>query len=271
MKFFDKIISLIKKSNEDNITLYAAQSAFFLILSSIPFMIVLLSVIQYFFNVSENILDLLSHSFYRDIYDFLKGPIYEFTKEPHISFLSVGAITTLWSASRGFNAAEQGIKRIYEILNKKHFIINRLISLLYTLLFVVTLICALIALVFGRTIVSFLDSHISIISFDLGLTEYVLSFILLAIFFAIFYASLSSRKIKFKNHLPGAVFSSLGWGIFSWAFSIYINTFANYSRIYGSLTTIILLMLWVYFCMIILLFGAEINMSILKRKEENNK
>ena len=66
--------------------------------------------------------------------------------------------------------------------------------------------------------------------------------------------------------MPGALFTGAGWILFSYIFSVYINNFSNYSRIYGSLTAIVLLMLWLYSCMTILLYGAEVNMEIIRHK-----
>ncbi|HIU47977.1 MAG TPA: YihY/virulence factor BrkB family protein, partial [Candidatus Avimonoglobus intestinipullorum] len=85
------------------------------------------------------------------------------------------------------------------------------------------------------------------------------------------YKTFSGKKMPYKRHLPGAVFTTAGWMVFSFLFSIYIENFANYSYIYGSLTAIVLMMLWLYSCMIILLFGAELNMLNQIYKERKQK
>lgn len=60
----------------------------------------------------------------------------------------------------------------------------------------------------------------------------------------------------------GAAFSAVGWMIVSWIFSVYLDIFKGFSSMYGSLTTIVLIMLWLYFCMYILLLGGEVNMIL---------
>jgi len=67
---------------------------------------------------------------------------------------------------------------------------------------------------------------------------------------------------------PGAIISAAGWVGFSALYSFYITHFANYSYLYGSLTAIVLLMLWLYFCMNILFFGAEVNVLITSRRRK---
>ena len=77
------------------------------------------------------------------------------------------------------------------------------------------------------------------------------------------YSSTARRSSRIKSgflpHFPGAVFASVGWTMFSYGYSLYITNFPSASYIYGSLAAVCLIMLWLYFCMIILLLGAEVN------------
>lgn len=71
-----------------------------------------------------------------------------------------------------------------------------------------------------------------------------------------------------KVQLMGAAFSAVGWMIVSWIFSVYLDIFKGFSSMYGSLTTIVLIMLWLYFCMYILLFGGEVNVILQEMEQE---
>lgn len=84
---------------------------------------------------------------------------------------------------------------------------------------------------------------------------------ILIMFFLGIYTFVPDKKLKLREQIPGAVFSTVGWMAFSFAFSLYFNHIGgkNYSYMYGSLTAIVLLLLWLYMCMCILFFGAEIN------------
>ena len=74
--------------------------------------------------------------------------------------------------------------------------------------------------------------------------------------------------MEMTHHVPGAVLSAAGWMVFSYAFSMYIDKFSGFSNMYGSLTTLILIMLWLYFGMYITLIGAEFNQLLAKRREK---
>lgn len=265
MKFIKYIISVINKGLEKNISVYAAQSTYYLILSSIPFIMIILSVVQLFIPLDKMVFaEVIPETISPGIRMFLNEITDEILAKPTLSLISFSAITTLWSASRGFSALERGIRVIYDIPKRKFFVADVLISLVYTIAFALVLILFFGVVVFGRAIIYLIEIHISRISININAVQYIFFFLLVAVFFSVVYSGLSSRKIPFRYQLPGAFFTIIGWGIFSFIFSIYVNNFSNYSRIYGSLTALILLMLWLYFCTTIFLYGAQINMEIIK-------
>ena len=83
-------------------------------------------------------------------------------------------------------------------------------------------------------------------------------FMLIAVSVSI-YQFLPNRKSKLRYQLPGAVFTAVGWCGASLLFSVYMDIFKGFSNMYGSLTTIVLIMLWLYVCMYVVLLGGEIN------------
>ena len=84
----------------------------------------------------------------------------------------------------------------------------------------------------------------------------------------VLYEFLPNKRGKLKNQLPGAIFTAFGWTLASFLISIYMDIFKGFSNMYGSLATIVLIMLWLYFCMYIMLLGGEINDLIEKRIDE---
>ena len=87
----------------------------------------------------------------------------------------------------------------------------------------------------------------------------VISLAVLCVVFLLIYKVLPNRRASLKSQLPGAIISALAWSLFSLGFSVYLDVFHGLSSMYGSLTTTVLVMLWMYFCMYIVLIGAEIN------------
>ena len=87
----------------------------------------------------------------------------------------------------------------------------------------------------------------------------VITMIALLISFLLMYRFIPNRKATLGGQLPGALIATVAWEILSVGFSIYLEYFPGVTRMYGNMTTIILLMLWLYFCMYIILLGAEVN------------
>lgn len=267
MKFIKWLISFIFKGLDDNVMVYAAQAAYYLVVSSIPFIIILLSVSQYFIPLDKTeLLKAMPAIMSPSLRAFFGEIIDEIFSKPMISIISLSAVTTLWSASRGLAAMERGVKVVYRIPKRKFFVLDAAFSLLYTVSFVIMLLLSLGVLVFEKTIIYLLESRITWFSININMVQYALFFLIIFVFFTLIYAGFSSRKIPIRYHMPGALFTGAGWILFSYIFSVYINNFSNYSRIYGSLTAIVLLMLWLYSCMTILLYGAEVNMEIIRHK-----
>ena len=178
--------------------------------------------------------------------------------------ISATAVTALWSAGRGMFSVARGLNRVNGRGRKHWYVFNRLICCGYTVLFIAVCILSMGLLVFGRTLQSFIQSHFPLIA---PITGYVIQmrqlwgFGMLLVFFLGIYCLVPDRKENVKAALPGAVFSTAGWMLFSLAFSMYFNFTGgkNYSYMYGSLAAIALSFLWFYICICILFMGAELN------------
>ena len=170
----------------------------------------------------------------------------------------------LWSAGRGMFSVARGLNRVNGRGRRHWYVFNRLICCGYTILFIAVCLMSMGLLVFGRTLQNFIQSHFPLIA---PFTGYVIQLrqlwgaAILLIFFLGIYCLVPDQKESVKVALPGAVFSTTGWMLFSLAFSLYFNFTGgkNYSYMYGSLAAIALSFLWFYICICILFMGAEIN------------
>lgn len=267
MKMYNKIRSIAKIITDDNIFVYAAQASFYIIISSIPFIMLLLSLARYLlpideFSFTSPILALVPEVIKPSL-DTIIGELFD---KASGRMISVTALTSFWSASRGIAAIERGVRNVYHTQARPAFFLDLLASFFYTVMFLAVIFLLLATAVFGTSIMHFLEVKSGILHRIFSKTswlKWIVTFSLLTLFFAAIYTAFSGRKIHFKRHIPGAVFTTVMWIVFSVLFSFYIENFANYSYLYGSLTAIVLLMLWVYFCMIIFLAGAEINVTVL--------
>ncbi len=258
--FFAGIRSFVKKCREDNISAFAAQSAFFIVLSLIPFLMLFISLVQYTPVTESMVMDMVNRVMPEYISPLLVGIIHEVYNNS-IGIVSAAAVAAVWSAAKGVQYLTNGLNQVYDIEETRNWVLLRLRAVLYTLMLVVAIVVSLTLMVFGNSLQRLIVDYVPIAA---DITEAVLrlrSLILLAVlmlFFASVYKMLPNRKTAFRLQIPGSVLSAVGWSALSFGISVYVDYFHGFSM-YGSLTTIILLMLWLYFGIYILLVCAEVN------------
>lgn len=268
LKKFDRIFN---KFEEDHVNEYAAECAFFTILSFIPFIIFFLTLIQ-FTNVGrDSIYFWIEQLVPTTMYGMISGVIDEVYSKS-VGTISVAVIFALWSASKGFYYLSKGLRTVYNSKRPNTNILIRIEGILYTIIFVFAIIAFLVIMVFGNRIHLVLSSKFPTIG---NITSYILkirSFILIIGMFLVLlliYKFIPKNKLRFRDQIYGAIFGAVAWAITSWVFSVYIDLFEGFSNTYGSLTSIVLVMMWVYVCMYIILIGAEINTLVYEYKNNN--
>ena len=259
---FGKAMGLWQELRQLKIPLHAANTGFFLILSLFPALVLLLSIIRY------TPLDV--HSLLR----FLEGIVPEaLLPETELlivstyenttgAVVSLSAFTALWSASRGIYGLITGLNAIYRVPEKRSFWQVRFLSVLYTFAFLLVLLLTLVLHVFGTGILEWMAGSsfpfFRFLSAVVDLRFFLLVFLQTALFSAMFMA-LPNRKNTLSDSLPGAFLASIGWLVFSHLFSLYVEYFPTYSRIYGSVYAVALSMLWLYCCISIVFYGGVLN------------
>ncbi|MCI5492832.1 MAG: YihY/virulence factor BrkB family protein [Lachnospiraceae bacterium] len=250
----------LDKCKRDNINAFAAQSAFFIILSAIPFLMLFSSLLQYT-PVTEGVLmNIINHTLPTYVAPFFVS-IVEEVYNKSIGIVSVAAVVAIWSAAKGFQYIANGLNVINGLEETRNWFVLRFWAIIYTIVFVIAVVITLVLLVFGKSLKMVILQYVPILA---GATEMVLrlrGLIMLGIlilFFAVLFQMIPNRKASFRLQLPGAVLCAVAWYVFSFGLSIYVGYFHGFSM-YGSLTTIVLIMLWLYFCMYIMMICAEVN------------
>lgn len=246
----------------------AAQLAYFFLLSLFPFLLFLFNLIGYFSLDEEVILQTIVNYAPPQVYDLIESNIESMLQIQSGGLLSVGIIGTLWAASNGVNAVRKALNRAYEIKPKRIFIIYRLLSILLTIGMFFVVIVALLLPVFGKMIGEYFFSWFGFSAEFLQIWEtfrWVTSSIIFFIALVALYRLTPNRRVYFRHIVWGALFSTVGFQLVSWAFSFYVGTLGNYSTTYGSLGTVIVLMIWFYLFGMIVLIGGVLNASLHER------
>ncbi|MED9965453.1 MAG: YihY/virulence factor BrkB family protein [Blautia sp.] len=252
--FMDRISS-------DHVSAYAAQAAYFLILSFIPFVLFLTTFIRYTPLTYNLVRDAIIGFVPNNLQSFLLGILGDVYMRSS-AIAPITAIIALWSAGRGMQSITNGLNTIYHVKETRNWLMTRIYSVVYTMLFVISLIVSLTLLVLGTRIQAAIAKHFPIIGDILGRLIGARTLLVFAVLFLVFlflYKVLPNRKATFKSQIPGALITAVAWSVFSYGFSIYFELVPNFSNMYGNLTAIIMVMLWLYVCMNLVLYGAETN------------
>ena len=253
----------MNRMNQDHVSAFAAQAAFFILMSFVPFLMLLLQLVSYVSVTKDMVVEMILQVMpdAGDFRSFLLSIIQE-VYDKSTAVVPISAIFTLWSAGKGLQGLTNGVNAIYHVKETRNYVVTRIRSALYTLVFILAVIGSLILLVFGNSIQKLLTRYIPalarVTAYIIGMRTAV-SLVVLALIFLMVYKFLPNRKTSFRSQVPGAVISAVAWSLFSLGFSVYLDYYDGFSNMYGSLTTIILILLWLYFCMYIVLIGAEIN------------
>ncbi len=258
------------KFNENTLSVHSAHVVFFVIVSLFPFVMFFFTLLKYTPLSEESIVRIFDSIAPGGIEKIFATWVNEAYHRSSGTIISITAITTLWSGSRGFMGITYGLDKIYGVKNKRNWLFNRISSLIYTIAFSIILLISLIVLVYGNKILLAIDSFLSIetpLFIGIFSLRSILGFSIFFLFFLLLYSFIPDRKPKIKEEIPGALFTSVLWILFSYIFSIYIDYFTNFSSVYGSLTYIVLFMLWMYINMDILFIGALINRCLAEGNE----
>lgn len=273
-KFMNLLIHLVVKIKNDDIFALASQLAYYLILSFFPFIIFLMTLVGFSHLNSKQVLEGLRGILPLSVYQLTRSTIIEvFDFQYNTGLLGVSLFLALWTASSAFRAVIKGINKAYNFKETRSFIKRSIISMSSILMLAITIILALALLVFGNVISRYLQDilpfyDVLIVLWDL--CRYAFIFILMIFIFASIYRLAPPKRMRWRDVVPGAIFSTIGWVIISYGFSFYINNFGNYSRFYGSLGAVFILMTWLFLISIIFILGVEINCVIEQVTKKNN-
>ncbi len=254
------IYRFMVKMRNDRVRAHSAEAAFFIIMSVFPILMLLLTLIQFTPLTQEEVVMTIEQITPFETSGLLKPVVSSvFSQSP--ALLSWSAIVAVWVAGKGVMGLTDGLNSIYRIEETRNYFLLRFRAACYTVVLVVALAISLGVLVFGYTIQTYFSKWFPFLKkfSDMMMLPTAIALVMLVFLFLMMYMFLPNRRRKFRAQIPGAIFTSVAWAVFSYAFSIYLDYAVNMSVIYGSLTTLVVVMLWLYFCMYLFFLGAEIN------------
>ena len=264
MSMITKLYKLQKEMrkiiNEAEVGTYASGAAFFLFVSVIPMVMIVSGMLPHDLLEKREMVNISQAVIPDKIYRFLLSVVDSYHGN-NVTLLSVSAIVVVWSASKGVLALIRGLNHIYEAEETRGYILLRLKASFYTIFLLLAILLSAGVLVFGNTLAKWMipDNGLAASLWHLfGWIRHIFVAGMISIVFCTMYSLLPNNQLSWKEHYPGAVVTSVFWTLYSFGFSVYIDYFGGFSM-YGSLTSIVIVMIWLYFCMYIFFCGALIN------------
>lgn len=269
---YDAVDEFFSGMGSRRLTTYSSSCAYYLFMSLVPVIMLLVSVLQYTpltrDVVLEAVADYVPDSLYEIVY-FIVTSIYNGGRVA----LTVSILLTIWSASACMKALLRGMDSVYDAERKEDYIRFSLRACFYMIIFVFILMLSFFVMVYGGKILDYIEQSMPVnhsLDFLFTLAKYlrfVIILALLALVFCLLYKWMPARRLKFRRQLPGAVFSSVAWAAFSFIFSFYVSLSDRFGA-YGYIGTIMVAMIWIFYCFYFLLLGGFINHYIEMKRAE---
>ncbi len=240
---------------------HSAESAFFIIMSIFPLLMLLLTFLKFTSVTPEDLLETIENITPVDITDIVK-PMVDSIYEHTPVLVSGTALALFWTSGRSVLGLMDGLNTIYRIRENRNYILLRLRAAGYTVVLIIAFCVILFIMALGYSAQEYVNRRVIVFRYipRIGtVIPVILSIVLLAVLFLLMFTFLPNRRMKIKTQIPGAIFASLSWYLFTYIFSFFLNFSSRLSTVYGSLTTLVVIMLWLYVSMYLVFLGAEIN------------
>lgn len=264
-----QVISFIIKGFRKGVLVTRASSiAFNLLLALIPASIFLFSLIPFIPipNFQEEMIRLFENILPSNVYSFLKSSIIEIVTKKSEGLLIIMLIATIIFSTNGIHAVINAFVVSAHNFPARSWVNQRKISLV--LLFIVVCMFSLAGfmVIFGKQLLNYLV-EIDLIRKSIVMTLFIFTrwiIVILLLFLAIsfLYYFAPAKKRDFRFFSPGSTMATILFILTSLGFSAYVNNFGLYNKFYGSLGTLLVIMLWLYLNSIAILIGFELNVSI---------
>ena len=273
LSLYDILFFFYKGVKQGAITTRASSLAFNFFLAFFSSIIFLFTLIPYIpiVDIQETLMELITTILPPHTNEIAFSTIYDIINNPRSGLLSIGFVLTIFFATNGVNSLIEAFNSSYHINESRSIIQQRLLSLGITFLLSCILMITILLIMFSKTVVNYLiiteiieNKSIEYILFG----KWMVIIIMLFVGISIIYHFGPTIKKKFKLFTPGSIISTCLIIVTSSFFNYYISNFAEYNKVYGSIGTLIIILLWMYINSIILLIGFELNASIFNAKKQ---
>lgn len=266
--------------NKDDIFERAGSMAFSFTIALFPLLIFLLNLIPYLqdffpYITTQNILNFISEILPGEIYAQTEGTIMDIVSKPRQSLLSFGFFFALFASTQGAMSMMSSFNSVYQTRENRSFLQSRGIAVSIVIILALTVFAASSVMIIGNIFISRLDE---MQLFNSGFMYFLFSSLKFLILLLMFYIATAFIfrfapvvHDKWQFFSVGARLAGFLITFGFYGFTFYLNNFASYNKLYGSIGTLIALMLWLYITSMIVLVCFEVNVSLDLIEEKKKK
>ena len=264
MPLYDVMVFFIKGIRKGSIETRASSLAFFFFLAIFPSIIFLFTLIPYIpiKDFQDQLMDVIKNFMPHSVYEATEDTLSEIIKRQNGGLLSIGFISALYFSTNGFNAMINVFNQTSHSLETRTPFMTRMISILLVLILSTLLVVAIALLVFSEIVLNYFHFLGSFEAYLIIAGRWVIIFALFFCIISFIYYLGPASKLGWKFVTAGSTLATILSLLTSWGFAFYVNNFGQYNKIYGSIGTLIVMLMWIYFNSYILLLGFELNASI---------
>jgi membrane protein len=247
----------------------ASSLAYSFMLALFPATLFLFTLIPYIpiKNFQDELLRLITLILPNDsASNFFSSNVVDIIKHQNGKLLSFGFLSAMIFATNGVNNLMRAFNRSSLVVETRSWIKRRWIALILTVVISISLLIAIIFMIAGQSVIAFIQSYIyskgHFWFYIFAITRWFFVVIIFFVTVSILYRYGPSHKQKWRFLSPGSILATCLAVLTSFGFSYYINHFSAYNKIYGSIGTLIILMIWLYLNSLIILIGFELNANI---------
>lgn len=250
----------LDKCGRDNIGAYAAQTAYFMIMSSIPFLMLLVWVAGFVPSIGAYINEIVYDVMPSEFSPYM-AKILSLVTQASFGAISISAVMAIWSSGKAFQNLMVGLNQVNKIEETRNWVARRLKAVFYTLILLSVIVVIMLMLVFTQKLQYYARNYYGFLAYIVGIRPLfrgLFVFVFLVIVFTFLFTVLPNKHLTFFSQLPGGVICAVSWYLFSLLLAVWVKIFNNFSM-YGAFATMMMFMFWLYFCMYFMLMAAEAN------------
>lgn len=274
MPVYDVAAFFIKGLQKGAISMRAAAFSYNFFLALFPTIIFFFTIIPYIpiVGFQDNLLELLQNFIPKKAFDAVEGTLFDIVKRPRGGLLSLGFVMALYFSTNGIHSLIVAFNQSRHTVETRSWVKQRLISIVLVVILSLLIIVAIVIITLGPAALDFLVKHNllrdSFTYYLLIAGKWIISSAMLFFAFSFLYYLAPAAESRFRFFSAGSTLSTVLTVLASIGFNYYVNSISRYNSLYGSIGTLIIIMVWIYFNAMIVLIGFELNVSIRNAKRK---